>query len=313
MWNNHNKIDLAVNKKSDSIYAAALIQQQAIQYIQQQGSKPFFMYLPYTLPHGDVIGPHDSLYKYYAKKFNEAPLTGNNLKKREHNINPEPLPHAQYAAMVARLDLYVGEIIKTLSDKNLLKNTLVIFTSDNGPHKENGGDPEFFKNHGIYRGIKRDLYEGGIRVPFIAYWKGKLKPAVTDLPFALWDMYPTILQAANVTAAKNIDGISIVPTLFKKGIQNKHEYLYWEFHENNGRQALRWKNWKLIKLNVNNAATTIVELYDLENDAAEKNNVKDKFPEIIKIMETLMKQAHAANTDWPLLPDEVKRKKIINN
>ncbi len=306
LWNNHTKVDLAINKTYDSVYSASLIQQNAIDYIKHAGSKPFFMYLPYTLPHGDVIGPHDSLYNFYKVKFNEAPLTGDKLKTREHNIKPEALPHAQYAAMVGRLDMYVGEIIKTLAEKKILENTLVIFTSDNGPHKENGGDPDFFNSNGIFRGIKRDLYEGGIRVPFIAYWKGKIKPAVSNLPVVLWDMFPTFLQAASVQTTIKTDGISILPTLFKKGKQAQHEYLYWEFHENNGRQAVRWKNWKLIKLNVNTTDKVLVELYDLEKDAAEKNNIAKKFPGTIKIMEAFIKQAHTSNTAWPLLPEEVK-------
>jgi arylsulfatase A len=305
LWDDHTKVDLAVNKKYDSVYSAALIQQQAIQYIKQQGSKPFFMYLPYTLPHGDVIGPHDVLYKYYAKKFNEAPLTGSNLKTREHNIKPEPLPHAQYAAMVARLDAYVGEIIATLKAKGLLENTLLIFTSDNGPHKENGGDPEFFGSHGPYRGIKRDLYEGGIRVPFIAYWPGKIQPAVTNQIAALWDMYPSFLSAAQVPINTKTDGISLLPTLLKTGKQPQHDHLYWEFHENDGRQAVRWKDWKLVKLNVNKPNAT-VELYDLKYDPEEKNNLMDKFPAVVKRLEKLIKNAHIANKDWPLLPDELK-------
>ncbi len=313
LWDNHTKIDLSINKNYDSVYSAALIQQQAIQYILQSGSKPFFMYLPYTLPHGDVIGPHDEKYNYYAKKFNEQPLTGTNLKTRVHNIKPEPLPHAQYAAMVARLDDYVGEIFAALKAKGLLENTLIIFTSDNGPHKENGGDPEFFSSNGLYRGIKRDLYEGGIRVPFIAYWKGKIKPAVSDLPVALWDMFPTFLSAATVQTTIKTDGISILPTLLKNGKQAKHEYLYWEFHENDGRQAVRWKNWKLVKLNVNTTDKILVELYDLENDPSEKNNMADKFAEVVKKMKAMMKKAHVSNKDWPLLPEEKTGTKIINN
>jgi len=206
LWKNYEKIDLSINKKYDSIYSAALIHQQAIDYINQSTGKPFFLYLPYTLPHGDVIGPHDSLYYYYKQKFNEQPLTGEALRTRPHNMKPEPYPHAQFAAMIGRLDLYVGEIVKTLKEKGLAENTLIIFTSDNGPHKENGGDPVFFNSSGIFKGIKRDLYEGGIRVPFIAYWPGKIKPAVTEQPAALWDIYPTFLKMAGVNVKDKVDG-----------------------------------------------------------------------------------------------------------
>ena len=119
LWNNHNKVDLSINKQYDSVYSAALIQQQAVQYINQQNNKHFFLYLSYTLPHGDVIGPHDSLYNYYKQKFNEQPLTGAALKTRPHNMLPEPYPHAQFAAMVGRLDMYVGEIVNAIEAKGL--------------------------------------------------------------------------------------------------------------------------------------------------------------------------------------------------
>ena len=126
-------------------------------------------------------------------------------------------------------------------------------------------------------------------------------------------MYPTFQQLAGLPVNKKVDGISILPTLLKNGTQPQHDYLYWEFHENNGRQALRWKNWKLIKLNVSTPATTIVELYDLDADPSEKNNVADKFPGMVKKLDALMKTAHVSNPDWPLLPDELKGKKMVND
>ncbi|MEQ1797237.1 MAG: arylsulfatase [Lacibacter sp.] len=304
LWKNYEKIDLSINKKYDSIYSAALIHQQAIEYIKQSTGKPFFIYLPYTLPHGDVIGPHDSLYYYYKQKFNEQPLTGEALKTRPHNMQPEPYPHAQFAAMIGRLDLYVGEIVKTLKEKGLAENTLIIFTSDNGPHKENGGDPVFFKSSGIFKGIKRDLYEGGIRVPFIAYWPGKIKPAVTEQPAALWDIYPTFLQLAGVNVKDKVDGFSLTPLLLNKGKQKTHSYFYWEFHENNGRQAVRWGNWKGVRLNVGKNDHSPIELYDLSVDPSEQNNVAAKNTTVVKKISRLMKQAHTANKDWPLLKTE---------
>ncbi len=305
LWKNYEKIDLSINKKYDSIYSAALIHQQAIEYIRQSTGKPFFLYLPYTLPHGDVIGPHDSLYYYYKQKFNEQPLSGEALKTRPHNMKPEPYPHAQFAAMIGRLDLYVGEIVKALKEKGLAENTLIIFTSDNGPHKENGGDPVFFKSSGIFKGIKRDLYEGGIRVPFIANWPGKIKPAVTEQPAALWDIYPTFLQLAGVNAKDKVDGFSLTPLLFNKGKQKKHSYFYWEFHENNGRQAVRWGNWKGVRLNVGKDENAPIELYDLSVDPSEQNNLAAKNPVVVKKIAQLMKQAHTANKDWPLLKAEL--------
>ena len=303
----HNKVDLSINKQYDSIYAAALIQQQALQFINEQGNKPFFMYLPYTLPHGDVIGPHDSLYNYFKQKFNEQPLTGAALKTRPHNMKPEPYPHAQFAAMVGRLDMYVGEIVKTIEAKGLAENTLIIFSSDNGPHKENGGDPDFFNSNGIYRGIKRDLYEGGIRVPFLAYWPTKIKQSVEHDPYALWDMYPTFLELAKIPVTETIDGISLVPTLLNKRKQKKHGYFYWEFHENNGRQAVLWGKWKAVRLNVNEEMDAPVELYDLSTDPSEQNNLAANYPAVVQKIKQLMKEAHSSNRDWPLLKSELNK------
>jgi len=311
LWHDHDRIDLTQNLTANVIYSADTIQAKAMQFIQQQNnSKPFFLYVPYTLPHGDVIAPHDSVYNYYVQKFNEAAVPYNPKKDK---LSYEPHPHAAFAAMVYRLDKYVGEIVNAVQQQGLAENTLILFSSDNGPHRENGGDPDFFQNHGMYRGIKRDLYEGGIRVPFIAYWKGMIQPGVTDQWGALWDMYPSFEQIAGMPVTKKIDGISIVPTLLNKGKQKQHEYLYWEFHENNGRQAVRWKNWKLIKLNVNIKDSAVVELYDLDKDPSEKNNIASQFPNKVKKLDAMIKKAHSPSEEWPLLPEEVKGRKVEND
>lgn len=304
LWDNHTKVELEINKTKDSVYSAALIHQQALQYIKEAGTQPFFMYLPYTLPHGDVIGPHDAWYQYYVKKFNETPLSGAKLKTRPHNMVPEPLPHAQFAAMISRLDQYVGEIIKAIADKGLAENTLIIFTSDNGPHRENGGDPDFFNSNAGYRGIKRDLYEGGIRVPYVAYWPGHIKASVSNEPAALWDMYPTILELAAVKAKQKTDGYSLVPVYLQERKRKTHEYFYWEFHENDGSQAISWKNWKAIRLKVSTAEPSPVELYDLSKDPEEKTNLANQFPAIVNKLSGWMMKAHVYNPDWPLLYNE---------
>jgi arylsulfatase A len=300
LWNNHDRIDFAVK---DSVYSADIIHQQAIQYIKNFGEKPFFIYLPYTIPHGEVIAPHDSTYYYYIKKFNEQPAA-----KRMYDGRPlGEYPHASFAAMVSRLDKYVGEIVKLVEEKGIADNTLIIFTSDNGPHKEGGGDPDYFNSNGIYKGIKRDLYEGGIRVPFIAYLPGKIRSSVIDKPAALWDMYPTFLQMAGVTVKKKIDGISLVPTLFQTGTQKQHEYFYWEFHENDGRQAIRWGKWKAIKLAVTKISDPAIELYDLDKDPQELNNIAAQNPDIIKKMAELFSKEHRNDPDWPLLFKEISK------
>ena len=303
LWNNHERINFPENANNNAVYSADYIHEHAMQFLNHQHDKPFFLYLPYTLPHGDVIAPHDSVYNYYVKKFNEPPKQAGPPKNDGEQHRFEPYPHAAFATMVARLDRYTAEIIKAIKDMGIEDNTLVLFTSDNGPHRENGGDPEFFNNHGEFRGIKRDLYEGGIRVPFIAYWKGKIQAGVTNQPAALYDLYPLFQQLAGMPVTKNIDGISILPALTNRK-QTQHNYLYWEFHENNGRQALRWKNWKAVKLNVSKDAHAPVELYNLTADPSEKNNVADKYPAIAKQLDAMIMQAHTPNRKWPLLPNE---------
>ncbi|MEO6499105.1 MAG: arylsulfatase [Mucilaginibacter sp.] len=303
LWNNHERISFPENADSNAVYSADYIHAHAMKFLSQQADKPFFLFLPYTLPHGDVITPHDSIYNYYVKKFNEAPRLPGPAKTDGETHRFEPYPHAAFATMVTRLDSYTAEIMQMLRTKNMEKNTLVIFTSDNGPHRENGGDPAFFNSNGGLRGIKRDLYEGGIRVPFIAYWQGTIQTAVTSRPAALYDLYPLFSELAGVSTKRKVDGISILPALMKKK-QRVHDYLYWEFHENNGRQAARWKNWKAVKLNVSKTVNTATELYDLSADPAEKNNVAAKYPAVVKKMDAIIRQAHQPNKEWPLLPAE---------
>lgn len=307
LWNNQQRLDFPGNRSGDSIYSADLIHQRAITFLKTKHDQPFFAFLPYTLPHGDVIAPHDSLYRYYIQKFNEQPLLQRPAHYSNTNRSFEPYPHAAFAAMVSRLDRYVGEVVATLQANGTLKNTLIIFTSDNGPHRENGGDPDYFDGNGIYRGIKRDLYEGGIRVPFIAYWEGTIKSrkeAVTDIA-ALWDLYPTFQELAGMKVSNGIDGISMLPVLTGKGKRQERPYLYWEFHEQQGRQAILYNGeWKGIREKVNTDANAPIELYNLLKDPGEKNNVAAEFPAIAKQIEKRMKEAHVANKDWPLLPDE---------
>lgn len=305
LWDNHQRINFPENYEKKNTYSADLIHQHAMQFI-GQSHQPFFVYLPYTLPHAELIVPHDSIYYYYIKKFNEKPDTSG--KKYDGRLR-DPYPRACYAAMITRLDKYVGEIVKAVRKRGIAGNTLIIFTSDNGPHREGGNDPAYFKSGGIFRGIKRDLYEGGIREPFIAYWPGRIKPGVTSQIAALWDMYPTFLDLAHLKTSRQIDGITLVPTLLGKGYQKQHEYLYWEFHENDGRQAIRWGNWKGVRLQVNKNADAPIELYNLATDPSETKNVAEVHPEIVKKINEFMIEAHVLNPGWPLLPVEFAKKK----
>ena len=306
LWHNHDRVDLSGNLKSDSVYSADLIHQQAMNFLRAKQDKPFFLYLPYTLPHADVVSPHDAVYNYYVKKFNEQPVALKSNDNEKHHF--DPFPHAAFAAMVARLDKYVGDVMTAVKEKGLEENTMIIFTSDNGPHKENGGDPEFFNSNGGLRGIKRDLYEGGIRVPFIAYQKGTTQAgSVNTKPWALWDMFPTFLEMGGAPPRKNIDGFSLLPAFSgKKG--KEHEYFYWEFHEQGGKQAVRIGEWKAVKNGVSINSNAAVELYNLKTDSSEKHNVALQHPDIIKQSEKIIKEAYVPNKDWPLLKVEIENR-----
>ncbi|HTI12494.1 MAG TPA: arylsulfatase [Puia sp.] len=316
LWQNDQRVELAANKTGDSIYSADLIHQRALQFLQAPKQHPFFLFLSYTLPHAALSVPHDSVYEYYVRKFNE-PARQQSQTRQYERAAFEPYPHAAYAAMVARLDKYVGEVAGEVDRQGIAGNTLILFSSDNGPHREGGNEPEFFDSDGIFRGIKRDLYEGGIRVPFIASWKGKIKEGATsNFAGAFWDLFPTFEEMAGIsetseataraTGKPALDGISILPTLLGQNSQPQHDYLYWEFHENDGRQAIRWKQWKGVRLNVSKQQDAPLELYDLDKDPSEKNNLATQHPDLVKKMLTLMRQAHTPDKNWPLLSDEVK-------
>ena len=201
--------------------------------------------------------------------------------------------------MVALLDKQVGDILAKLKELGIDDNTIVIFSSDNGPHREGGADPDFFNSNGKYRGYKRDLYEGGIRVPMIVRWPSKIQKNVkTDHISAFWDVLPTFADIVNANKPNDIDGISFLPTLLGQK-QPQHESLYWEFHEQGGKKAVRKGKWKAVKLNCFNEAKTTLELYNLEEDPSEKNNVAHEYPLIVKDMLSIMEKQHVENTAFP--------------
>jgi arylsulfatase A-like enzyme len=203
-------------------------------------------------------------------------------------------PIAAFAAMVTHLDDQVGDLMKLLNNLNIDDNTIVIFTSDNGPHREGGHDPDFFNSNSELRGYKRDLYEGGIRVPMIVRWPGHIAAGTTtDHISAFWDVLPTFAEIAGANAPKSIDGISFLPALLgKTPKQKQHEYLYWEFYEVGGKQAVRKGNYKAVKLDVKKNRNAPLELYNLKTDLGEKNNIAKQHPDIVKEMENIMDEAH---------------------
>ena len=194
--------------------------------------------------------------------------------------------------MVKRLYLYVGEVMDLVDSLGLRDRTILIFTSDNGPHREGGADPDFFDSYGPLRGIKRDMYEGGIRVPMIASCPGLIAEGTrTDFVSAFWDILPTFAEMAGVKIPSQTDGLSILPTLLGKEGQKKHEYLYWEFHESGGKTAVRMGDWKGIRLDVGENPEGPIELYNLAADIHEDHNIADKHPDIVARMEEIMRTA----------------------
>ncbi len=221
--------------------------------------------------------------------------------RRNGSYGSQAEPHVAFAAMIVLLDDQVGEIVAKTEALGIADRTLIIFTSDNGAHKEGGADPDFFNSNGPFRGYKRDLYEGGVHVPMIAYWPGTVAARKTSRHIsAFWDMVPTFTELAGVEPPKNSDGISMVPTLLGKGSQPKHKYLYWEFPACGGRIAVRSGKWKGVRNNVINQPNSPMELYDLKKDSGEQNNVADKYPEVVERIMAIMEEAHTPSDLYKL-------------
>lgn len=301
LWNNLTRVELANTPTNLQYYAPELIQKEAMTFMEQNKSNPFFMYLAYTLPHAALQLPaDDQIFEYYKKKFNEQPKPIKGVWDG-NGYQPQAYPHAAYAAMVTKLDNYVGEVVKKLKTLGLTENTLIVFASDNGPHKEGGNDPAFFNSSGGLKGIKRQLSEGGIREPVIISWPGRIKFKVSDHIGAFWDFMPTFVELAGAKKLKNTDGISILPTLLNKGKQKQHDFLYWEFHEDGGRQAVRMGKWKAIKENVKKNPSNLIVLYDLTIDPKELNDLANKYPEVVKKMEAILLKSHVEHKDFPFI------------
>ena len=284
--------------KNRKQYSAELIHQKAMNWIdKQQKNRPFFGLFTYTLPHAELVQPDDSILQHYINKFkNDKNFAGS----KGSRYNPTLHVHAQFAAMITRLDMYVGQIMEKLKEKGLDKNTIVIFASDNGPHEEGGADPYFFGRDGKLRGLKRQCYEGGIRIPFIVRWPGVVKAgSINDHQLAFYDVMPTFCDIIGVknyvkkytNDKKNkdgetdyFDGLSFYPTLRGKR-QKEHAHLYWEFSETD-QIAVRKGNWKLL---VKNGKPM---LFNLENDLHEDHDIASENPETVKELVDIIKQEH---------------------
>ena len=289
-------------------YSADLIHQEAMKWIDSQdSSQPFFGILTYTLPHAELVQPDDSIVSTYMEKFKEDKDWGGDPWSR---YNPTTHTHAQFAAMITRLDTYVGEILDLLKAKGLDENTIVIFSSDNGPHEEGGADPTFFGRDGKLRGLKRELHEGGIRVPFIVRWPGTITAGTeSDLPVTFYDVMPTLSELAGVPNVAEkysnpnvdndyFDGISFAPTLLGETQKKTHDFLYWEFNETN-QIGVRKGDWKLI---VKNGTP---HLYNLATDLHEDNDIAANHPDIVKELIEIIYSQHVPSTHFSVtLPEK---------
>lgn len=276
--------------KGDS-YTQDLFEKEALAFLDKYRDRPFFLYLPFVVPHAAVQVPEDSLAEYKGKLGDDPPYDGKTNGRP--NYRPHPAPHAAYAAMVTRMDRTVGRVVDRVKALGLEKDTLVVFTSDNGPaHNYGGTDSTFFKSAGDLRGLKGSLYEGGIRVPFVAYWPGKIRPGTSaDQRLYFPDILPTLCDLAGAKPPAGIDGITFAPTLLGTGRQPVHSFLYWEFASYGGQQAVIEGDWKAVRQNLVKGVVK-TELYNLTPDPNEERDVSAQFPEVLARLEQRMKAEH---------------------
>lgn len=279
-------------------YSADMIHQKALEWLDQQDDKqPFFGILTYTLPHAELVQPEDSILNEYKAKFNPDKEFKGSEGSRYNAITHT---HAQFAGMITRLDYYVGEVLKKLKEKGLDENTLVIFSSDNGPHEEGGADPTFFGRDGKLRGLKRQCHEGGIRIPFIARWPGHIPAGkVNDHICAFYDLMPTFCEVIGIKNYEKkyrnkekevdyFDGISFAPTLLGKKKQKKHDFLYWEFDETD-QIAVRMDDWKMV------VKKGTPFLYNLKTDIHEDTDIALQHPDVVEKMKAIIFEQHTPN------------------
>ena len=295
LWNDRQREMLWGNfglEKGD--YAPDLIQKQALRFIEKHKAAPFFCYYALIQPHAEMLAPEKYMEQYRGKFLPESSYKGvdDGPNFRSDGYGSQPEAHAAFAAMVHTLDDAVGELVAKLDELGIADNTLIIFSSDNGPHTEGGHEPKYFNSAGPFRGFKRDLYEAGIRMPTVACWPGKVAAgSETDHISAFWDVLPTMAELTGQTLPKPTDGISMLPTLLGKTGQKQHDYLYWEFHEKGGRQALRQGQWKAVRYDVTQDADSLLELYDLVADPGEARNIASEHPEKVAELAALIKGA----------------------
>ncbi len=271
------------------VYSSDRITEEALSFIKSHGARPFFLYLAFTIPHAALQVPYDSL-REYEGAFPETPYLG------DKGYLPHPTPRAAYAAMVSRMDGSIGQVMALLKLLGIDRDTLVLFSSDNGPTYNGGTDSEFFQSAGPLRGLKGSLYKGGIRVPLVARWPGRIRPGTTtDHPSAFWDLLPTLADLAGIAPPLDCDGLSYLPTLLgRPGEQKRHDCLYWEYQ---GKQALRIRQWKAIR----RVEEQEWELYSMDDDIGEARNLASENPGQIKEIAEAMTAARTESDLFPLV------------
>lgn len=294
---------------SSEVFAPDVINQEALRFMEENKNGPFFMYVPSLIPHASLEVPEEELTRYLDEngesKFEETPHP-----EGEH-YSPQPFPKATYAAMISRLDRHVGQILDKLDELGIADNTLIIFTSDNGSYSEGGYHYSMFDSNSPLRGGKRDLYEGGIRVPMIARWPGKIEAGSISEHISIFqDMMPTFGELAGISESvpSHTDGISLVPTLLGQADQAHHDYLYWEFHEEGGKQAVRMGEWKAVRLDVREDRYSPIELYNLKDDIAEEKNIAGDHPGIVEKMEEIIEKARVPSEVFSLFTPDTESK-----
>ncbi len=277
-----------------SDYAPDLMHREAIDFITDHRDTSFFLYYASPIPHAPLQAPKKWIDYYRNKIGPEEPYTG------DQRYFPCQYPRAAYAAMISTLDEQVGELVAHLKKLGIYENTLIIFSSDNGPTYAGGADTPFFDSarpfQTGYGRAKGFVYEGGIRVPMIAAWPGKIRPDTQSGHLSAFaDILPTLCEVAGITAPTGIDGLSFLPALLGRGNQKNHEYLYWEFPEYAGQQAVRIGDYKAIRKNIRRGNLEI-ELYNLTSDPQELTNIASEQPELIEKIKRIMEKEHTQAT-----------------
>ncbi len=302
IWENDSLILLSQNnteeKRGDHVQE--LFTQKALEFIDQEEDDPFFLYLAYTTPHFELTIPDQFKEQYDSLDW---PLRKMKAGHYHHDENG----HVTYASMVSKMDADMGRLIDQLKANGQYENTLIIFTSDNG-HEYDRTKDEFFDSNGPFRGRKRDLYDGGTHVPFVAHWPSRIDGGQsTSHLAAFWDLKATLGDLAGVPLQEETDGVSLLPTLLGKGDQRVHDYLYWEFNEREGPlQALLKDDWKLV-YRVEHSA---YELYNLQQDPSEQTDFSTQFPRKLENLKSLLANARTDHDQFPLTrrPDPWKKK-----